>query len=116
MKVAASLSKQDPQAQAAAARLVAAACRGESSLWAQQESRHELALSPAEAATAAAPLVALCASCPVVSECERWAIVERYDGIAAGTVWAAGEKRPVGWLRSQPRLAVASDDELLQSA
>lgn len=96
------MSKQDPRAQAAASRLLAAACRGQSRLWALQERRHESAATSADAAAAAEPLLEFCVACPIVAECEQWAEAEGFDGIAAGGVWAAGERRPLDWVRSRP--------------
>jgi hypothetical protein len=110
------MSKQDPKAQSAAARLLAAACRGQSRLWAEQEHRHEFALTPADAVAAAEPLLEFCIACPIVTECEQWAEAEEFDGIAAGSAWAAGDKRPVDWVRSQPLRGTTKHDRTRQGS
>jgi hypothetical protein len=89
-------------ARAAAARLHAAACRGQLEPWNDGEYLHAMALTQGEARTAAAPLLAVCAQCPVQPECRDWAQVDKYTGIAAGSAWADGVQAPAHWVPGHP--------------
>lgn len=95
-------------ARAAAARLLAAACREQGDLWSYQEQLHVHATTTAEALAAARPLLQFCDSCPIVAECRYWASVDDYSGIAAGAAWSNGREKSVGWVRQHPLQRVAS--------
>ncbi len=86
---------EDEIARAAAARLVAAACRGHGRFWSHQEQLRQLASEPEDAVAAAAPLLEFCAQCPIRAECAVWAEADEYTGIAAGTAWKDGQQQPV---------------------
>ena len=92
----------DEIARAAAARLIAAACRGQGPMWTEQERRHRASASAAEAEEVAAPLLAVCEGCAIVTECSIWAAVDRYTGIAAGRAWQSGRPGPAGCVPGHP--------------
>lgn len=69
------------------------ACKGQSVLWSDCETKHLQAATKAEAAAAAEPVMEMCAECPVVGLCRQWAEVDRYTGLAAGQAWTAGKPR-----------------------
>lgn len=85
----------------AAWKLDAGACRGLGRFWSQHESRHGAAPNGQVAAEAAAPLLEVCATCPVLNLCEQWAQIDQYTGIAAGTAWVNGARKPPHWVRRQ---------------
>lgn len=86
-------------AQNASAVLVAAACKAHSDLWNRYEDQHAAATTKEQARQAAEPLLEVCSGCPVAQACRRWAEVDEYTGIAAGTAWLNGTERPVHWVR-----------------
>lgn len=94
--------REPVEAQAAAERLIAAACRGMGSEWSRNEALHAAASSKVEAAAAAAPLLRVCESCPITMECRMWARIDGYTGVAAGSAWLEGSARPVSWVPSHP--------------
>lgn len=69
------------------------ACKGQSALWADSETRHLAATTKLAATDAAAPALDLCQDCPVVALCNQWATVDRYTGLAAGLAWTDGKSR-----------------------
>lgn len=81
----------------AAEQLRQAACKGQQDLWDRCERKHAEALTPAAAGAAVRPLLQLCEQCPVAwsGACARWAEVDAYTGIAAGTAWVNGRPRSV---------------------
>jgi len=89
-------------AQAAAYRLMAAACGEQPKKWNRQEQLHDSATSQGAARAAATPLLKICARCPIVAECRSWAIVDEYTGIAAAAAWVNGVEKPVHWVRRHP--------------
>lgn len=86
-------------AQDASAALVAAACKDRRDLWNLHEDEHAVATTKDQARRAAEPLLEVCATCPIIQACRRWAEVDQYTGIAAGTAWLNGKPRPVHWVR-----------------
>lgn len=76
------------------------ACREEGELWGAAEREHAEAPTQWAAGAAAAPALALCRGCPVLDSCGRWAVVDRYTGLAAGQAWIEGEPRPSSWPRN----------------
>jgi hypothetical protein len=82
-------------ARAAAARLLAAQCRGQGELWTRQEQQHLAASKASAALSAARPLLRFCRACPIVTECRIWAETDDYTGIAAGTYWENGREKPI---------------------
>lgn len=101
-------SRRDALAQAAAVRLVAAACSGLGRKWDRQEQLHLDATTHEQAVRAARPLTAICASCPIVTECRAWAEVDQYTGIAAGSAWVKGVEKPTEWIHRHPMKKQAS--------
>lgn len=58
--------------------------------WDDAEIRHAKASNDVAANQAAQAVLRLCIGCPVVEVCRRWAEVDRYTGLAAGSSWAWG--------------------------
>jgi len=85
----------------AASRLSLAACKESQEIWDEQEKVHGSAKVQAIARKAAVPLLRICAGCSVLGECRKWAQIDRYTGIAAGTAWVNGVERPTHWVRRQ---------------
>lgn len=88
-----------PVSRAHLARQIAAAireaqCEGQSRAWTGWETAHAAATTPGEAAVAAAPAVAVCAGCPETARCVERAELDSYTGLAAGSAWVNGVRRP----------------------
>lgn len=60
--------------------------------WTAAEKQHTEAPNNAAAAAAADKVLSLCIDCPVLNECARWATVDRYTGLAAGSSWIRGKE------------------------
>ncbi len=86
------------------AAITQAACKGQSRWWTECENAHAAATTPAQAQAAAAPAMALCAGCPEVTQCAARAELDSYTGLAAGTAWVNGVRRPPAAvvLKSEP--------------
>jgi hypothetical protein len=86
-------------ARAAAAALVEGDCAGRGIWWARMEATHRAAPDPA---TAEAVLEEVrrqaCSGCPARMACAIWAQTEKYDGIAAGSAYERGVRKPLGWV------------------
>src|SRR5450756_1727808 len=76
------------------AAITQAACKGQSRWWTECENAHAAAATPAQAQAAAAPALAVCAGCPEVTRCSARAELDSYTGLAAGTAWVNGVRRP----------------------
>lgn len=76
-----------------AAQITDAACGDQGQWWSEQEAAHAAATRAAAAGEASAPALALCADCPARSACAELAELNRYTGLAAGTVYVNGERR-----------------------
>jgi hypothetical protein len=78
-----------------AAAITRAACKGQGEAWTEWEAAHADAVTPAQAEAAAAPALAVCAGCPEVTPGGRPApSLDSYTGLAAGTAWVNGMRRP----------------------
>src|SRR5450759_4752624 len=78
-----------------AAAITRTACKGQGEAWTEWEAAHADAVTPAQAEAAAAPALAVCAGCPEVTPGGRPApSLDSYTGVAAGTAWVNGMRRP----------------------
>ncbi len=91
------------------------ACREDRQLWGVAERDHASATTKWTARVAAAPAVELCAGCPVLTVCANWAETDRYTGLAAGTAWIDGKRRPTEWPRNHRHGQVAQSGGALAS-
>lgn len=72
--------------------------------WSDAEMRFARAANAEEAASAAAMALVLCDECPVRFECHRWATVDRYTGLAAGSAWVRGRDfEPTSTINQPPQ-------------
>lgn len=85
---------KDVEAQDAAAALDDAECKGHGADWTRAEHAYRAARNPDDAEAAAWVVLTLCAACPVAELCTEWAEVDRYTGLAAGSVYTDGVARP----------------------
>lgn len=67
-----------------------AACKDRGRWWSQQEATHAAADNSDTAAAATADAFAVCARCTQVDLCRQRAELDRYTGLAAGTVFLNG--------------------------
>jgi len=89
--------------------LADANCAGAAGQWAQWEAEHHRASTSLQAAAAVRAAAALCRDCPALAACADWAEPEQYTGLAAGTMYENGRRRPEGWLAPGPKPAVTAN-------
>lgn len=67
-----------------------AACKGKGLWWSRQEATHAAASTSAEAESATVDAFEICAGCTQVDLCRQRAELDRYTGLAAGSVFLNG--------------------------
>lgn len=60
--------------------------------WSVAEDQYRSATGGAKAQAAAASVLWMCDGCPVLDACRRWAIADRYSGLAAGAIFNDGRE------------------------
>lgn len=71
--------------------------------WSDAEVRFAKAANAEEATAAAATALAFCGECLVRVECQRWAMADRYTGLASGMAWVRGRGFEPTSTINQPR-------------
>jgi len=82
-------------AQDLAATITDGNCKGHAGVWTTWETAHAAARTAEERVAAATPALAACDTCHVVEECAQLAELTAYTGLAAGTAYRNGHRRPV---------------------
>lgn len=91
---------RDARAQELSAALAGqGACTDQQKLWAEAESLITRRPSNGRKTPAAQDAFGLCATCHIIESCRRWATIDLYTGIAAGTIFRDGIVIAVGALR-----------------
>ena len=81
-------------AQDLAATITDGNCKGHGSDWTSWETAHAAAATAQQRTAAAAPALRFCATCQVVAKCAQLADLTTYTGLAAGTAYRNGDRRP----------------------
>jgi len=81
-------------AQDLAATITDGNCKGHGSDWTTWETAHAAAVTAGQRTAAAAPALRFCATCQVVDACAQLADLTAYTGLAAGTAYRNGDRRP----------------------